>query len=114
MNDWVGFLLAVISSGAFSALVTAIISRKKLHADAMSVSVETALKLEERATSRYTTAVQALDAAQTALDAARIQIRVLEDYIEILHELLDLAGISYPKKPADSILPPQADTGPQV
>ena len=105
-NDWLGFLLSLVSTGAFSAVVTAIISRKKLHADAMSVSVETALKLEERATVRYTTAVQALDAAQTALDSARMQIKVLEDYIEILHELLDLAGIRYPKKPLEPVDPP--------
>lgn len=97
--DWLGLALAIISSGALTATVTAILSRKKLHADAMSVSVETALKLEERATLRYDSAVDALNAAQFALDAARIQIRSLEDYIEILHDLLDIAGIRYPGKP---------------
>ena len=100
--DWPGLALAVISSGALTATVTAIFSRKKWRADAMSVSVETALKLEERATTRYQTAVDALDAAQSALDQARMQIRVLEDYIEILHDLLDLAGIRYPEHPREA------------
>lgn len=108
--DWLGLALAVISSGALTATVTAIFSRKKWHADAMSVSVETALKLEERATARYNTAVDALDAAQSALDQARMQIRVLEDYIEILHDLRDLAGIRYPKHPRESLPSVGSDT----
>ena len=96
--DMYALVAAVLGSSTLSALITTIVGRKKLHADAMSVSVETALKLEERATTRYDSAQKALDMAQTALNAARSEIHSLQDYVDILHELLDLAGIAYPRK----------------
>ena len=93
------FILAVIGSNALTALVTALFGRRRLHAETMGLSVKTALELEERATTRYKTASEALDVAQAALNTARAEIRSLEDYIEVLHGLLDMAGIKYPSQP---------------
>ena len=88
----------IIGSSALSAFITAIFNRRKLHTEAMSLSVRTALELEDRATTRYRSAQEALDAAQNALNVARTEIHSLEDYVDVLHGLLDLAGIKYPRQ----------------
>lgn len=88
----------LLTSTVISAVAGHIFGRKKVHADVTAVHVDTALKLEEIAVVRYRSAQEALDAAQAALNAARAEIRWQEDYIELLHDLLDRAGIPYPPK----------------
>lgn len=98
MTGLQALLLAAISSGALGAFVTALFGRKRVHAEAMDISLKAALALEDRATLRATAAQTALDVAQTALDAARNEIRLLEDEVDELHEILDKAGIKYPQR----------------
>ena len=96
--DWMQVAGLIIGSSAFSTVATAYVSRRKDNSDISSQSVKTALELEERAHSRYQSAQQALDTAQSALNAARVEIRSYEDYVNTLHDLLDEAGIAYPAR----------------
>ena len=96
--DWMQVAGLIIGSSAFSTVATAYVSRRKNNSDISSQSVKTALELEERVHSRYQSAQQALDTAQLALNAARVEIRSYEDYVNMLHDLLDEAGIAYPAR----------------
>lgn len=96
--DWVQVAGLIIGSSTFSTVATAYVSRRKNNSDISSQSVKTALELEERAHSRYQSAQEALDVAQLALNAARVEIRSYADYVNMLHDLLDEAGIAYPTR----------------
>lgn len=96
--DWMQVAGLIIGSSTFSTVATAYVSRRKNNSDISSQSVKTALELEERAHSRYQSAQEALDVAQLALNAARVEIRSYADYVNMLHDLLDEAGIAYPTR----------------
>ena len=96
--DWMQVAGLIIGSSTFSTVATAYVSRRKNNSDISSQSVKTALELEERAHSRYQSAQEALDVAQLALNAARVEIRSYADYVNMLHDLLDEAGIVYPTR----------------
>ena len=96
--DWMQVGGLIIGSSTFSTVATAYVSRRKNNSDISSQSVKTALELEERAHSRYQSAQEALDVAQLALNAARVEIRSYADYVNMLHDLLDEAGIAYPTR----------------
>ena len=96
--DWMQVAGLIVGSSTFSTVATAYVSRRKNNSDISSQSVKTALELEERAHSRYQSAQEALDVAQLALNAARVEIRSYADYVNMLHDLLDEAGIAYPTR----------------
>ena len=96
--DWFSFATTALGSGTLTVVATNMFSRRKNKSDITEQSVRTALALEERAHSRYTSAQEALDSAQRALNLAREEIRSYEDYVDQLHEILDVAGIKYPKR----------------
>ena len=96
--DWVSLAGVALSSSTIGSVVTAFAHRKKNNVDLAAQSVQTALALEQVAHTRYTSAQEALEAAQQALDVARSQLRSYEDYVDLLHSLLDRAGIKYPSR----------------
>ena len=96
--DWFSFATTALGSGTLTVVATTVFNRKKNRSDITEQSVRTALALEERAHSRYTSAQEALDSAQNALNLAREEIRSYEDYVDQLHGILDAAGIKYPPR----------------
>ena len=96
--DWFSFATTALGSGTLTVVATNMFSRRKNKSDITEQSVRTALALEERAHSRYTSAQEALDSAQRALNLAREEIRSYEDYVNQLHDILDAAGIKYPQR----------------
>ena len=94
--DWLGTIATVVSSGTVASLITTFVNRRKTSVEVESQSIRTALELEERTHSRYTTAMQALDTAEIALNAARAELKAYEDYVEELQQLLEKAGLTYP------------------
>ena len=94
--DWLGTIATVVSSGTVVSLITTLVNRRKTSVEVESQSIRTALELEERAHTRYTTAMQALDTAEAALNAARAELKAYEDYVEELQQLLEKAGLAYP------------------
>lgn len=96
--DWFSFATTALGSGTLTVVATTVFNRKKNRSDITEQSVRTALALEERAHSRYTSAQEALDSAQNALNLAREEIRSYEDYVDQLHDILDSAGIKYPQR----------------
>ena len=103
--DHMTLLLGVLGSNVFTAFLMHLLGKKKSTAEVKTMDVNVAqtamrmaLDLEERSTTRYKSAQDALDVAQLALNAARAEIRGLEDYITFLHDMMDAAGIKYPDK----------------
>ena len=107
--DWTSYLLTALGTGSLSVAATAWFNRKKSHVEVSDQSVRTALSLEERAYLRYETASSALTEAQRMLDLARVEIRAYQDYIDSVHEVLDRAGIEYPKRDSTPVDPVRAD-----
>lgn len=96
--DVFGLVGVFFSSSALSAILTTWFNRRKVQVEVSSQSIKTALDLEERVYVRFTSAMHSLDIAQNALDSARKEIRILEDYVEVLTGVLDEAGLSYPQR----------------
>ncbi len=99
LTDAISLASTAVGSSALTAVITKWLDRKKSGAEATEILVRSALQIEKQATERYTSAAEALEAAQAALTTARLEIGGLEDYIVQLHELLDEAGIEYPERP---------------
>lgn len=95
MPDWYPMLGVILGSGALSAVITSLFNRRKTGADATATLADAALKLEERASTRYDSATRALLAAENALRVARLEICALQDERDYLHDLLDRHDISY-------------------
>ena len=92
-------LYAWATSGLATLILGWILGRKKRNADTNHVTVTTALAIEERVTTRYNAAIASLDLAQRALDEARAEIRGLEDYVDVLHDILRKHNIDIPTRP---------------
>ena len=71
MPDWYPMLGVILGSSALSAVITSLFNRRKTGADATATLADAALKLEERASTRYDSATRALLAAENALRVAR-------------------------------------------
>lgn len=96
MSSWIALLVAILGSGALTALITHWYTRKKTGAEAADLTVKAALALEQVAHQRYESTSQALAAAEKLLCYVQKQLRLYHDHICDLHELLDEAGIKYP------------------
>ena len=95
MPDWYPIFGVILGSGALSAVITSLFNRRKTGADVTSALADAALKLEERASTRYDSATRALLAAENALRVARLEICALRDERDYLRNLLDRHDISY-------------------
>ena len=99
--DWptsvMALTAAMLGSSAFTAFISHLFGRKKLTAEVAKTTVENALALETIAVERYQTAAEALSAAEKLLKYANSQLVEQALYIKKLQDLLDEAGITYPK-----------------
>lgn len=88
-------ITAVLGSSSLSVGITVWVTRRKTHVETVEISVKTALALEERAHSRYTSTADALVEAEHLLGLARYKIKELEEELLRLQRILLDHGITF-------------------
>lgn len=99
-TEWTALLAVVLGGGGISVWITALITRKKYRAEVTDIKVSNLLDMEDRAYQRYTSTQEALDAVRHQLQIVEDYVRQQENYINLLHEIMDANNVDYPKRPA--------------
>jgi len=93
----IAIVISLLSGGSAVAIIQSIVHRKKEKTEITDINVKTALEIQEIAVKRYQEIRDDIKVAKDALSHAESKLKLQENYIKVLTDILDNHDIEIPE-----------------